>query len=148
MARSDNMLAHGFMSSMGIPPQDASLFVSNLLADPGPSYRLELKHEVWGSSRTKHDNIELYSIPMEEFDILHLTLKMGKEVEMIEGGIDGPSIWIVVKGAVEVEIVDNKEKQTEKLATGQIIFVKPGTGLRFTRVGNEDVEAWAAFCEV
>jgi mannose-6-phosphate isomerase-like protein (cupin superfamily) len=144
MARSDNMLAHGFMSSMGIPPQDASLFVSNLLSEPGRSSRLELKYEVW-SSRIRYNNIELYSIPMEEFDILHLTLKTGKDSEMIEGGFDGPSIWIVVKGTVEVE-VDNG-KQTERLSTGQIVFVKPGTGLKFTRVGNDDVEAWAAFCE-
>jgi hypothetical protein len=62
---------------MGIPPQDASLFVSNLLSEPGRSSRLELKYEVW-SSRIRYNNIELYSIPMEEFDILHLTLKNGK----------------------------------------------------------------------
>jgi mannose-6-phosphate isomerase-like protein (cupin superfamily) len=146
MARSDNMLAHGFMSSMGIPPQDSSLFVSNLLAEPGRSSRLELKHEVW-SSRIKHKNIELYSVPMEEFDILHLTLETGKDSEIIEGEIDGPSIWIVVKGTVEVEVVDDKGTPTEQLATGQIVFVKPGTGLKFSKVGNEEVEAWAAFCE-
>jgi mannose-6-phosphate isomerase class I len=146
MARSDNMIAHGFMSSMGLPPQDASLFVSNLLSEPGPSSRLELEHEKW-SSRTKYENIELYNVPMEEFDILHLTLK-GKRTEIIERGIDGPSIWIVVKGTIEIEVVSNeKGKQTEKLKTGQIVFVKPGTELKFTDVGDEDAEAWAAFCE-
>jgi mannose-6-phosphate isomerase class I len=146
MARSDNMIAHGSMSSMGLPPQDASLFASNLLAEPGPSSRLELKHEVW-SSRIKYENIELYKIPMEEFDILHLTLK-GKRTEIIERGIDGPSIWIVVKGTIEIEVVNNeKGKQTEKLKTGQIVFVKPTTELKFTDVGDEDAEAWAAFCE-
>jgi mannose-6-phosphate isomerase class I len=142
------MLAHGFMASMGAPPQDASLFVSNLLSEPGPSSRLELKHETW-SSRTQSGSIELYPIPMEEFDLLHLKLPDKKE-EMITGnGIERPSIWIVVKGEVTVEAVNwgEQSNQAERLKSGQVVFIKPGTRVKLEKLGDEVVEAWAAFCE-
>jgi hypothetical protein len=40
---------------------------------------------------------------MEEFDLLHLTLDKEKEEMIVGNGIDGPSIWIVVKGEVAME---------------------------------------------
>jgi len=86
---------------------------------------------------------------MEEFDLLHLKLENEKE-EMITGnGIDGPSIWIVVKGEITVEAVNwgEQSNQTERLKTGQVVFIKPGTRVKFERFGDEVVEAWAAFCE-
>jgi Na+/citrate or Na+/malate symporter len=40
----------------------------------------------------------------------------GKRTEIIEQVIDGPSIWIVVKGTIEIEVVIiEKGKQMEKL---------------------------------
>jgi hypothetical protein len=142
------MLAHGFMASMGAPPQDPSLFVSNLLSERGRSSRLELGHKPW-AGRTQSQNIELYEITMEEFDLLHLTLDKETEEMIVGNGIEGPSIWILIKGESDVEAVNWGERlnQRERLRCGQVIFVKPRTRMRFERVGEEKVEAWAAFCE-
>jgi len=137
------MLGHGFMSSMDASPQAASLFVSNLLTETGRSSELELHHENW-HDRSKHGGIEFYQIPMEEFDILNLVLNDERREETIKGGINGPSIWIVTKGAV---YIDADTSQKERLETGQVIFVKPGTELKFSSVNSSEVEAWAAFCE-
>ena len=143
------MLAHGFMASMGAPPQDASLFVSNLLSEPGRSSRLKLQHKPW-SGRTQSQNIEFYDIPMEEFDLLHLTLDKEEEEMIVGNGIDGPSIWILVQGTLDVEAVNwgEQSNQRERLMCGQVVFVKPGTRIKFEKIGEEKVEAWAAFCEV
>lgn len=139
------MLGHGFMSSMDASPQAASLFVSNLLTESGRSSELELHHENW-RDRSKHGCIEFYQIPMEEFDILNLVLNDEKREEtIIKGGINGPSIWIVTKGTVNVDT--DMTSQKERLETGQVIFVKPGTELKFSSVNGSEVEAWAAFCE-
>jgi mannose-6-phosphate isomerase class I len=130
------------MASMAASPQEASLFVSNLLTQTGRSSDLELHHGKW-QGRTKNSRIEFYQIPMEEFDILHLVLK-ANEQEVIHKGIHGPSIWIVMNGVVEVEA----SGQREKLQGGQVIFVKPESELTFSSIGDVEVEAWAAFCEV
>jgi mannose-6-phosphate isomerase class I len=134
------------MASMGKPPQDASLFVSNLLSNSGPSSRLELEHRIW-SGRVEKGNTEVYPIPMEVFDILHL--KLEAEKEEIWDALNGPSILIVISGQVDIEVENNADEviQSERVHTGQILFVKPGTGLKFRRVGETNVELWAAFCE-
>jgi hypothetical protein len=87
---------------------------------------------------------------MEEFDLLHLTLDNEKEEMIVGNGIDGPSIWIVVKGEVAMEAINWGEQvnQMERLKTGQVVFVKPGMRLKFEKFGDDVAEAWAAFCEV
>lgn len=86
---------------------------------------------------------------MEEFDLLYLTLDKENEDMIVGNGIDGPSMWILVKGKLDVEAVNWGEQtnQRERLTCGQVIFVKPGTRVRFEKHGEEKVEAWAAFCE-
>jgi len=141
------MIVHGFMASMDADPQSASMFASNLLPEPGPSSRLELQHEIWAPHST-FDRIELYEIPLEEFDILHLELPKGSVEEMKAGGIDGPSLWIVTEGTVIMEAMGDKgQTQAEKAFAGQVVFVKPNTVLKFLATEGE-VQAWAACCEV
>lgn len=80
---------------------------------------------------------------------MHLKLDKGKEEKITGNGIDGPSIWIVVKGDVTVEAINwgEQSNQTETLKTGQVVFIKSGTRVRFEKFGDEVVEAWVAFCE-
>jgi len=121
------------MSSMGGPPQDASLFVSSLLGETKRSKELELHHEPWKGTK----GVELYKIPMEEFNILHWKVKGEDQVP----AIDGPCIWIVTDGAIEVD--DGRQKET--LHTGQVVFIRPGTALKVNAL--QGAEAWGAFCE-
>ena len=103
------MIAHGFMASMGILPQDASIFVVNLLSGPCPSSRFALEHKVW-SSRTESVNIKFYSISTGVFDIVHLNLTERQET-LTGGDINGPNIWSVVMGIIEFESVKRKPNQ-------------------------------------
>lgn len=136
MARSDNMLSCGFQGALG-PGDDPGLFVRALLPSLGPASHLMLSHSK--SSHSQNGRVEKYDIPIEEFDLLYLDLLSQEGAEEVFTAIDGPSTWVVTEG----EITITAGTQEERLARGQVVFVRPGTEVKFSGRG----EAWAAYIE-
>lgn len=79
---------------------------------------------------------------MKEFDLLCTTLGKGQE-EAVKGGVEGPSVWVVIKGGVEMSV--DGQAQKERLEEGHVVFVKPGTKWKMRSEGG--AELWAAFVE-
>ncbi|KAF3922009.1 hypothetical protein ABW20_dc0105468 [Dactylellina cionopaga] len=105
MANSDNVVSCGFQGGMG-PPDDSELFVKMLLHNPGPSKHLLLPQRPFLKSRNSHTT--KYETPMEEFSLLKIVLDRAEE-EFI--AIDGPAIYIVTAGEVEISARIRPERQ-------------------------------------
>ncbi|TGZ79040.1 RmlC-like cupin [Ascodesmis nigricans] len=140
MAWSDNMIAHGL--------QDPELNHSpELLADtvtyntPPPS---KLMLEQVPFPRVSNHHTTFVKAPIEEFDLLKISLKDGEE-EVLAEGIDGPSVFIITKGQVLMEAESGGRVQKEELKTGQAVFVMPGRGWKMS--GEGETEVWGAFVE-
>jgi len=143
MAWSDNMIACGFE---GLEDrQDVNAFIDMLLYQASESKKLELKHSTW--SKSDRGKTTFYDIPMEEFDLLNTRLAKGEE-EVVPEGINGPAVFIVTKGDVELSGSGNEGEGTKKelLKQGQVVFIKPKSGYRF-KAQTDNTQVWAAFVE-
>lgn len=108
------------------------------------SKTLELKHHKWDKSIT--GKTQLYEVPMPEFSLLNLKLREDGEEEIVNKGIAGPCIFIVIGGEVCLGSTDGNDAE-ECLKTGQVVFVKPNVGFRMKAIGG-GAEVWGAFVEV
>lgn len=88
----------------------------------------------------------MYEVPMPEFNLLSLKFARGGEGEIINEGISGPCIFIVVSGEVSLKGTDRDDAK-EKMKTGQVVFVKPNVGFKMKALGG-GAEVWGAFVEV
>ncbi|KAL7275195.1 hypothetical protein RUND412_001872 [Rhizina undulata] len=152
MAWSDNMIACGFQPES--EKNDTDTFVDTLSYDDSPSTSMELKHSPW--SKSANQKIQLYHVPLEEFDLLNLKLGTA-ESDKVEKGISGPSIFVVTAGSIKFTALTSGTSTSgtptsgagkeEALKTGQVVFVMPDVGFSMENVGNGGAEAWAAFVE-
>lgn len=83
---------------------------------------------------------------MPEFNLLNLKFARGGEGEIVNGGISGPCIFIVVSGEVCLKGTDG-DGAKEQMKTGQVVFVKPNVGFEMKALGR-GAEVWGAFVEV
>jgi mannose-6-phosphate isomerase len=111
--------------------------------EPVESKNLELKHETWKKSGT--GKTQIFYAPMDEFDLLNTKLAKGEQ-ELVKNGINGPAVFLVTEGDVELGHTKGGEK-VEKLKQGQVVFIKPNTGYKL-QATTEKAEVWGAFLEV
>ncbi|KAK7045616.1 hypothetical protein VNI00_007449 [Paramarasmius palmivorus] len=140
MAWSDSMIATGFEDEKD--RNDPKTFIDMLLYQTFPSKKLELQRQTW--SKSTHQHTQLYKVPMDEFDLLNTHLLAGM-VEVIEEGIGGPTVFVVTHGTVRLSGLD-AHSQTEQLTRGQVVYVKPNIGFKFTAVDGA-AEIWGSFVE-
>lgn len=88
----------------------------------------------------------MYEVPIPESSLLNLRFARGDEGEIINGGISGPCIFIVVSGEVCLMGIDRDDAK-ERMKTGQVVFVKPNVGFGMKALGG-GAEVWGAFVEV
>jgi len=128
---------------LGAPAErnDARVFLEMLRYDTSESRRLGLAHETWTKSAS--GRTQLFRAPMDEFDLLNTKLAPGQE-DAVDGGIDGPAVFVVTHGEVTLSRTDGAQEET--LRQGQVVFVKPRTPFRLAAV--QGAQVWGAFVEV
>ncbi|EPS36410.1 hypothetical protein H072_10094 [Dactylellina haptotyla CBS 200.50] len=109
MANSEHVPSRGFQE--GTSPLDISdMLVNMLLHNPGPSKHLLLAQTPYPKSRNSHTT--KFEIPMEEFSILKISLNRSEE-EFI--AIDGPAIYVVTAGEVEISARSRPDRQLSEI---------------------------------
>lgn len=139
MAVSDNVLNAAFV------PQDArntQTFVNGL------TYTAR-ETSAWGLPSTpykhsKKGRTTAYDPPLEEFTVLNTRLE-GNELEEHLAAANGPTMGIALNGKVKVE-EQGPNREVLEMEKGTIVFVKPGTQLVVTALGNTKVDIWWATC--
>jgi mannose-6-phosphate isomerase len=157
MARSDNMVrasptlaaqmaseltGERIACGLGAPAEqnDARVFVEMLRYDASEARRLGLAHETW--ARSASGRSRLFRAPMDEFDLLNTKLEPGQG-DAVDGGIDGPAVFVVTHGEATLSRTDGT--QAETLREGQVVFVKPRTSFRLA--AEQGAQVWGAFVE-
>jgi mannose-6-phosphate isomerase-like protein (cupin superfamily) len=116
------------------------VFVELLRYDASESRSLGLAHETWTKSAS--GRTQLFRAPMDEFDLLNTKLEPGQD-DTVDGGIDGPAVFVVTHGEVTLSRTDGT--QEEVLRQGQVVFVKPRTSFRLA--AEQGAQVWGAFVE-
>ncbi|GAA6001736.1 hypothetical protein JCM10207_002289 [Rhodosporidiobolus poonsookiae] len=134
MANSDNMVAHG----LGTEEQGGiSTFVEMLSYRHLPPQKLLLEYED-GWSKGKNGRTRRYKVPINEFDLLFVSLDAASPREQLSA-LDGPLVYIVTEGVVTAT-VGNESLQLSK---GQVAFVRAGVEIQIESPGGGEV--WGAF---
>lgn len=139
MASSDNVVRAGLTPKL----RDTETLLEMCTYQSG-SDRGRLAGERWSKSSPDEVEALLYDPPIEEFSVV--TTRLGKGGVVKNKGVDGPSIVIVLDGAVQVSEagVDGEGLRLER---GQLAFVGAGVEVEFSNVGEEEVGLARAFVE-
>lgn len=96
-------------------------------------------------TRTSNGKTTLVKAPIEEFDLLKVSLN-GNDEEELKEGLRGPSVFLVTKGKVVITPGAGDVGKEEELKEGQAVFVMPGKGWKMKALQGE-AEVWGAFVE-
>lgn len=133
MASSDNVVRAGLTPKL----RDTETLI-NMCTYQSGSDRGRLSPTAWSKSQPSSVEALLYDPPIAEFSVV--TIRLEKRSKVVNDGVDGPSILLVLDGEVEVEGL--------KLKRGQLAFIGAGVKVEIANVGEEEVGLARAFVEV
>lgn len=135
MAASDNVVRAGLTPKL----KDVDNLVEMLTYDYRDKEQRRMK-----AKQFNDDKVLNYDPPIDEFSVLRIELKNGKEKVGIRE-LEGPSILIVTKGNGKLR--NQKEEKEFGLESGKVWFVGANTEVEFES-GEEGLEVFRAFVEV
>lgn len=87
-------------------------------------------------------------MPLEEFELIHIVLNHQGDFEEtipFPGPINGPLVFIIVKGKAEIRSRDGKENMV--MERGDVVFVRPDVVWRITAMAKQGADIWGAYEE-
>ena len=84
-------------------------------------------------------NTRLYKIPIEEFEIIKVTLTKEKGTETLT--LPGPHTFVVTHGTIKAKV----DKEEIILKTGHTAFVRANAKLELELVDEDNGEIWGSF---
>ncbi|KAJ1677743.1 Mannose-6-phosphate isomerase [Spiromyces aspiralis] len=155
MATSDNVVRAGLTPKL----RDVPVLVDMLTYDFGPPETKITRGVKYVDARNiESETSKLYDPPIEEFSVLQTSLSPGHSESFYN--TSGPTILIVTAGKGVLTVVDSdvdsneqrdsgedkSSSESQDLATGYVIFVKPGTSYRLEADNDHRLEVYAAWC--
>lgn len=87
-------------------------------------------------------------MPLEEFKLIHIVLNHQgdfEETTPFPRPINGPLVFIVVRGKAEIQLRDGKESMV--MERGRVVFVRPDVVWRITALAKDGADIWGAYEE-